>query len=61
MANSGKFQAGFEAATPGGRAEQRSGAVKLIGEMDDFACETWLHRATELPKEGFKSEEERHG
>jgi hypothetical protein len=27
---------------------------------DRFDCATWLHKAKELPKEGFKSEVERH-
>ena len=27
---------------------------------EDFDCATWLHRAKELPKEGFKSEVERY-
>jgi len=27
---------------------------------DQFDCATWLHKATELPKEGFKREVEKH-
>jgi len=27
---------------------------------EDFDCATWLHKAKELPKEGFKGEVERH-
>ena len=27
---------------------------------DKFDCATWLHKAKELPKEGFKGEVERH-
>ena len=27
---------------------------------EDFDCATWLHKARELPKEGFKGEVERH-
>ena len=29
-------------------------------EGEQFDCATWLHKATELPKEGFKGEVERH-
>jgi len=27
---------------------------------EEFDCATWLHKAKELPKEGFKGEIERH-
>jgi hypothetical protein len=27
---------------------------------EDFDCTTWLHKARELPKEGFKGEVEHH-
>ncbi len=27
---------------------------------EEFDCATWLHKAKELPKEGFKGEVERH-
>ncbi|MFY9733176.1 MAG: hypothetical protein WAK24_21405, partial [Candidatus Acidiferrales bacterium] len=27
---------------------------------EQFDCATWLHKATEMPKDGFKSEVERH-
>ena len=29
-------------------------------DRENFDCATWLHKAKELPKEGFKSEVERH-
>jgi len=35
--------------------------VKVVRrDGDDFDCATWLHKAKEMPKEGFKSEVERH-
>ena len=35
--------------------------VKLAGKNGEkFDCATWLHKAKELPKEGFKGEVERH-
>jgi hypothetical protein len=41
-----------------------SKAVELVkvarSEGENFDCATWLHRARELPKEGFKSQVERH-
>jgi len=41
-----------------------SKAVELVKvarrEGEEFDCATWLHRAKELPKEGFKVEVERH-
>jgi hypothetical protein len=41
-----------------------SKAVELVKvarrDGENFDCATWLHRAKELPKEGFKSEVERH-
>ena len=41
-----------------------SKAVELVKvarrEGDDFDCATWLHKAREMPKEGFKAEIERH-
>ena len=41
-----------------------SKAVELVRvarkDGEDFDCATWLHKARELPKEGFKGEVERH-
>ena len=41
-----------------------SKAVELVKvarrDGDDFDCATWLHKAKEMPKEGFKGEVERH-
>jgi hypothetical protein len=41
-----------------------SKAVELIKvarrDGEEFDCATWLHKAKELPKEGFKGEVERH-
>jgi hypothetical protein len=41
-----------------------SKAVELVKvarrDGEDFDCATWLHKAREMPKEGFKSEVERH-
>ena len=41
-----------------------SKAVELVRvarkDGEDFDCATWLHKARELPKEGFKAEVERH-
>jgi hypothetical protein len=41
-----------------------SKAVELIKvarkDLEKFDCATWLHKAKELPKEGFKVEVERH-
>ena len=41
-----------------------SKAVELVRvarrEGEDFDCATWLHKAKEMPKEGFKGEVERH-
>ena len=41
-----------------------SKAVELIKvarrDREQFDCATWLHKARELPKEGFKAEVERH-
>jgi len=41
-----------------------SKAVELVRvarkDGEDFDCATWLHKARELPKEGFKGELERH-
>jgi hypothetical protein len=35
--------------------------VKVVRrDGEDFDCATWLHKAREMPKEGFKSEVERH-
>ena len=35
--------------------------VKVVRrDGDDLDCATWLHKAKEMPKEGFKSEVERH-
>ena len=35
--------------------------VKAVrGDGDQFDCATWLHKAKEMPKNGFKSEVERH-
>jgi hypothetical protein len=35
--------------------------VKVVRrDGEDFDCATWLHKAKELPKEGFKSAVERH-
>jgi hypothetical protein len=35
--------------------------VKVVRrDGEDFDCATWLHKAKELPKEGFKTEVERH-
>src|ERR1035438_3666665 len=35
--------------------------VKVVRrDGDDFDCATWLHKAKEMPKEGFKNEVERH-
>jgi hypothetical protein len=35
--------------------------VKVVRrDGDDFDCATWLHKATKMPKEGFKAEVERH-
>jgi len=41
-----------------------SKAVELVRvarrEGEDFDCATWLHKAKEMPKEGFKDEVQRH-
>ena len=41
-----------------------SKAVELVKvarrEGEDFDCATWLHKAKEMPKEGFKDEVQRH-
>jgi hypothetical protein len=41
-----------------------SKAVELVKvarrDGENFDCATWLHKAKEMPKEGFKSEVERH-
>jgi hypothetical protein len=41
-----------------------SKAVELVKvarkDGEEFDCATWLHKAKELPKEGFKSQVERH-
>jgi hypothetical protein len=41
-----------------------SKAVELVKvarkDGEEFDCATWLHKAKELPKEGFKTEVERH-
>ena len=41
-----------------------SKAVELVKvarkDGEDFDCATWLHKAREMPKEGFKAEVERH-
>lgn len=41
-----------------------SKAVELVKvarrEGDGFDCATWLHKAKEMPKEGFKDEVQRH-
>jgi hypothetical protein len=41
-----------------------SKAVELVKVVrrdgEDFDCATWLHKAKEMPKEGFKGEVERH-
>src|SRR5271168_4121589 len=41
-----------------------SKAVELVKvarrEGENFDCATWLHKAKEMPKEGFKDEVERH-
>src|SRR5438552_8994561 len=41
-----------------------SKAVELVRvarkDGEDFDCATWLHKARELPKEGFKGEVDRH-
>ena len=41
-----------------------SKAVELVKvarrDGENFDCATWLHKAREMPKEGFKSEVERH-
>jgi hypothetical protein len=41
-----------------------SKATKLVKvarrDRDQFDCATWLHKATELPKEEFKREVEKH-
>ena len=41
-----------------------SKAVELVKvarkDGEDFDCATWLHKAKELPKEGFKGEVEHH-
>jgi hypothetical protein len=41
-----------------------SKAVELVKvarrDGEDFDCATWLHKAKEMPKEGFKDEVERH-
>jgi hypothetical protein len=41
-----------------------SKAIELVKvarrDGESFDCATWLHRAKELPKEGFKGEVERH-
>jgi hypothetical protein len=41
-----------------------SKAVELVKvarrDGEDFDCATWLHKARELPKEGFKTQVERH-
>jgi hypothetical protein len=34
--------------------------VKVAGKGEEFDCATWLHKAKELPTEGFKGEVERH-
>jgi len=37
------------------------GLVKVARkDGEDFDCATWLHKAKELPKEGFKGEAEHH-
>jgi RNA:NAD 2'-phosphotransferase (TPT1/KptA family) len=40
------------------KAEELVKVARKDGEK--FDCATWLHRARELPKEGFKGEVERH-
>jgi hypothetical protein len=41
-----------------------SKAIELVKvarrDREEFDCATWLHKAKELPKEGFKGEVERH-
>lgn len=41
-----------------------SKAIELVKVVrkdgEEFDCATWLHKANQLPKEGFKSEVERH-
>jgi hypothetical protein len=41
-----------------------SKAVELVKvvqrDREEFDCATWLHKARKMPKEGFKSEVERH-
>jgi hypothetical protein len=41
-----------------------SKAVEMVKvarrEGENFDCATWLHKAKEMPKEGFKGEVERH-
>jgi hypothetical protein len=35
-------------------------ALMKVDGRERFDCATWLHKAKELPKEGFKGEVERH-
>jgi hypothetical protein len=47
---------------PGLRQVGWSKAAELVkvARRDEFDCATWLHKASELPKEEFKREVEKH-